>query len=165
VRVQHPYMYYDQVDFKVPVARGGDVYDRYLIRLEEMEQSLRIVEQCLDRMPDSGPVSVEDARFTLPPKEKVYTRIEELMNHFKHNMKGHMIAPPAGSVYHAVEGGNGELGFYLVSTGGEQPWKMRCRPPCFGITQALKEMVIGHTIADVVPIFGSINMIGGELDR
>jgi NADH-quinone oxidoreductase subunit D len=165
VRVQHPYMQYSQVDFDIPVARGGDVYDRYLVRLHEMEQSLRIVEQCLDKLPASGPVSVEDARYTPPPKEKVYTRIEELMNHFKHHMWGHMIAPPPGAVYHAVEGGNGELGFYLVSTGEEQPWKVRCRPPCFGITQALKEMVIGHSLADVVPIFGSINMIGGELDR
>jgi NADH-quinone oxidoreductase subunit D len=165
VRVQHPYMYYDQLDFDIPVGSSGDCYDRYLVRLHEMEQSLRIVEQCLERMPGSGPVSVEDPRVTLPPKERVYTRIESLMNHFKLHMTGHMLAPPAGSVYHAVEGANGELGFYLVSTGGEQPWKVRCRPPCFGITQALKEMIIGHMIADVVPIFGSINMIGGELDR
>jgi NADH-quinone oxidoreductase subunit D len=165
VRVQHPYLYYDRLDFEVPVGVNGDVYDRYLVRMHEMEQSLRIVEQCLERLPASGPVSVEDGRYTLPPKEKVYTRIEPLMNHFKHHMWGHMIAPPPGAVYHAVEGGNGELGFYLVSTGEEQPWKVRCRPPCFGLTQALREMIIGHTIADVVPIFGSINMIGGELDR
>jgi NADH-quinone oxidoreductase subunit D len=165
VRVQHPYMFYSQLDFDVPVCSNGDCYDRYLVRLREMEQSLRMVEQCLARMPRSGPVSVPDARVTLPEKELVYTRIESLMQHFKQHMWGHMLAPPPGAVYHAVEGGNGELGFYLVSTGAEQPWKVRCRPPCFGITQALKEMIIGRTIADVVPIFGSINMIGGELDR
>ncbi|MFA7329902.1 MAG: NADH-quinone oxidoreductase subunit D [Candidatus Delongbacteria bacterium] len=165
VRVQHPYLLYNQVDFDIPVCSGGDCYDRYLVRLHEMEQSLRIVEQSLAKLPADGPVSVPDARYTAPPKEQVYTRIEGLMNHFKHHMWGHMLTPPPGAVYHAVEGGNGELGFYLVSTGGEQPWKVRCRPPCFGITQALKEMIIGRSIADVVPIFGSINMIGGELDR
>jgi len=165
VRVQHPYMLYNQVDFDIPVCSNGDCYDRYLVRLNEMEQSLRIIEQCLAKLPAAGPVSVEDARYTPPPKELVYTRIEPLMNHFKHHMWGHMIAPPAGAVYHAVEGGNGELGFYLVSTGEERPWKVRCRPPCFGLTQALKEMIIGGMVSDVVPIFGSINMIGGELDR
>ncbi len=165
VRVQHPYLLYNQVDFDIPVCSSGDCYDRYLVRLHEMEQSLRIVEQSLAKLPTDGPVSAPDARYTAPPKEQVYTRIEGLMNHFKHHMWDHMLAPPPGAVYHAVEGGNGELGFYLVSTGGEQPWKVRCRPPCFGITQALKEMIIGRSIADVVPIFGSINMIGGELDR
>jgi NADH-quinone oxidoreductase subunit D len=165
VRIQTPYMFYDKVDFEVPMRRNGDVYDRYLVRLYEMEQSLSIIEQSLQKMPTSGPVSIEDARITLPAKSDVYNRIEPLMNHFKLHMPGHRISPPAGSVYHAVEGANGELGFYLVSTGEEQPWKVRCRPPCLGSTQALSEMLIGRTLADVVPIFGSINMIGGELDR
>ncbi len=165
VRVQHPYLMYDKVDFDIPICTHGDCYDRYIVRMREMEQSLRIVEQCFERMPKDGPVNTPDLHYSLPQKEDVYTRIEALMTHFKHHMHGHMIAPPAGSVYHAVEGANGELGFYLVSTGEERPWKVRCRPPCFGITQALREMVIGHTVADVVPIFGSINMIGGELDR
>ncbi len=165
VRHTTPYLVYDKVDFEIPQCSNGDCYDRYLVRFFEMEQSLRIIEQCFEKMPKSGPVSVEDYTITPPPKERVYSRIEELMAHFKHYMWGHMIAPPAGSVYHAVEGGNGELGFYLVSTGEERPWKVRCRPPCFGITQAMRDMVVGHTLADVVPIFGSINMIGGELDR
>jgi NADH-quinone oxidoreductase subunit D len=165
VRIQQPYLFYDQVDFEIPMCKTGDCYDRYLVRLHEMEQSLRIVEQCLEKMPTSGPVTLEDPRITLPTKEKVYTRIESLMTHFNHLMPGHRLKPPVGSVYHAVEAANGELGFYLVSTGEETPWKVRCRPPCFGLTQALKEMVIGGGISDVVPIFGSINMIGGELDR
>ncbi len=165
VRIQHPYLYYDRVDFEIPMCRTGDCYDRYLVRLNEMEQSLRIIEQCFEKMPSGGPVSIPDNRYTLPEKELVYTRIEELMIHFKHHMPGHMPAPEPGSVYHAVEAANGELGFYLVSTGEERPWKVRCRPPCLGFTQALREMLIGRTVADVVPIFGSINMIGGELDR
>ncbi|NUN52914.1 MAG: NapC/NirT family cytochrome c, partial [Planctomycetaceae bacterium] len=130
VRAHSPYLTYGQLDFEIPLCSNGDCYDRYLVRFFEMEQSLRMIEQCFQKMPKSGPVSVEDYRITPPPKEKVYTRIEELMAHFKHHMWGHMIAPPAGQVYHAVEGGNGELGFYLVSTGEERPWKVRCRPPC-----------------------------------
>jgi NADH-quinone oxidoreductase subunit D len=165
VRVQQPYLFYDQVDFDIPMCKTGDCYDRYLVRLNEMEQSLRIIEQSLAKMPSSGPVTLEDPRFTLPTKEKVYTRIESLMTHFNHLMPGHRLKPPVGSVYHAVEAGNGELGFYLVSTGEEKPWKVRCRPPCFGLTQALKDMVLGGGVSDVVPVFGSINMIGGELDR
>ena len=165
VRAHSPYLTYGQLDFEIPLCSNGDCYDRYLVRFHEMEQSLRIIEQCFQKMPSSGPVSVQDYRITPPAKELVYSRIEELMAHFKHHMWGHMIAPPPGQLYHAVEGGNGELGFYLVSTGEERPWKVRCRPPCFGITQAMREMIVGRTIGDIVPIFGSINMIGGELDR
>lgn len=164
VRRDTPYLNYDQFDFEIPVGTQGDVYDRYLVRLFEMEQSLRIVEQALDKLPD-GPVSVEDKRITLPDKVDVYGNIEGLMNQFKLIMDGHGIKPPPGEVYQAVEAANGELGFYVVSTGEDKPYKCRCRPPCFPLMAALPKMIIGHMVADVIPIFGSINMIGGELDR
>lgn len=164
VRRDTPYMNYDEFEFEIPVGTIGDVFDRYLVRMYEMEQSIRIIEQAMSRLPD-GPVSVEDKNIFLPPKPSVYGTIEGLMNHFKLVMDGHGIQPPPGEVYQAVEGGNGELGFYVISTGTDTPYKCRCRPPCFPLTAAIPKMVIGQTIADIVPIFGSINMIGGELDR
>ena len=164
VRKYQPYLVYDQVDFLIPVGTNGDNYDRYLCRMEEMKQSLRICEQCLDKMPD-GPVNVMDRRVTLPPKKKVYTTIEDLMNHFKLIMPGHGIQVPKGEAYQAVEGGNGEVGFYVVSEGGDKPYVVRCRPPCFHMVAAMPTMIKGQLIADVIPTFGSINMIGGELDR
>ena len=164
VRRDQPYLNYDQFDFEIPVGTRGDVFDRYLVRMFEMEQSLQIIEQALDKLPD-GPVSVEDKTITLPEKTDVYGNIEGLMNQFKLIMEGHGIKPPPGEVYHAVEAANGELGFYVISTGEDTPYKCRCRPPCFGLTAAIPKMIIGQMVADVVPIFGSINMIGGELDR
>jgi NADH-quinone oxidoreductase subunit D len=164
VRRDQPYLNYDEFDFEIPVGTRGDVYDRYMVRLFEMEQSLRIVEQAMDKLPD-GPVSVEDKTITLPDKADVYGNIEGLMNQFKLIMDGHGIKPPPGEVYQAVEGANGELGFYVISTGENGPYKCRVRPPCFPLTAAMPKMIIGQMIADVIPIFGSINMIGGELDR
>ncbi|MBC8205001.1 MAG: NADH-quinone oxidoreductase subunit D [FCB group bacterium] len=164
IRRDKPYLVYDEVDFAIPLGTRGDVMDRYLVRLEEIEQSIRICEQLMMNMPD-GPVNVDDPAVFLPPKEQVYGSIEGLMNHFKLIMDGHGIRPPIGEVYQAVEAGNGELGFYIVSDGSDHPYRVRCRPPCFHFTAALKKMVIGGMIADVVPAFGSINMIGGELDR
>lgn len=164
VRRDTPYLNYDEFDFDIPVGTRGDVYDRYLVRMYEMEQSLRIIEQALNRLPD-GPVSVPDKNISLPPKHQVYGSIEGLMNQFKLVMDGHGIKPPAGEVYQAVEAANGELGFYVISTGGDTPYKCRCRPPCFPLTAALESMIKGEMLADVIPIFGSINMIGGELDR
>ena len=164
VRRDTPYLNYDEFDFEIPVGTVGDVYDRYLIRLFEMEQSLLIVEQALEKLPD-GPVSVEDKTVTLPDKSDVYGNIEGLINQFKLIMDDHGIQPPPGEAYQAVEAPNGELGFYVVSTGTDTPYKCRCRPPCFSLTAALPKMIIGEMIADVIPIFGSVNMIGGELDR
>jgi NADH:ubiquinone oxidoreductase subunit D len=164
VRRDTPYLNYDEFDFEIPVGTNGDVYDRYLVRLFELEQSIRIVEQALDKLPE-GPVSVEDKRITLPEKADVYGNIEGLMNQFKLVMDGHGIQPPPGEVYHAVEAANGELGFYVISTGEDTPYKCRCRPPCFPLVAALPRMIIGQMVADVIPIFGSVNMIGGELDR
>lgn len=164
VRKYQPYLVYDQVDFMIPVGTNADNYDRYLCRMEEIEQSLRICEQCLDNLPD-GPVNVENRQITLPDKEHVYTTIEDLMNHFKLIMPGHGIQVPKGEAYFAVEGGNGELGYYIVSDGGDKPYRVRCRPPCFHFVASMPEMIQGNLIADVIPTFGSINMIGGELDR
>ena len=158
-----PYDVYDRMDFEIPVGKNGDCYDRWLVRLEEARQSRRIVLQALAEMP-SGPVLLADPRFALPAKEKVHTQIEGLMNHFKLIIEGAQI--PAGEAYSAVEGANGELGFYLVSDGGGRPVKCRVRSPCFTIMQTLDSQLLpGAMLSDVVPIFGSINMIGGECDR
>jgi NADH-quinone oxidoreductase subunit D len=162
VRKTNPYLVYDQLDFTVPLGTKGDNYDRFVCRVQEIEQSMKIVEQALKNLP-VGPVWIEDPRFVLPEKEKVYNSIEGLMHHFKIIMEG--IKVPPGETYFAVEGGNGELGFYLVSDGAGRPYRVRCRPPCFLAMGAFHEMIKGYMIADIVPTFGMVNMIGGECDR
>jgi NADH-quinone oxidoreductase subunit D len=162
VRKAQPYLVYDQMDFEVPLGTKGDNYDRFICRTLEIEQSMKIVEQALEKMP-LGPIALEDPKIVLPEKEKVYNSIEGLMNHFKFIMEG--IQVPAGEVYFAVEGGNGELGFYIVSQGGGRPYRVRVRPPCFIAMSAFHEMIRGHMVADIIPTFGMINMIGGECDR
>ena len=164
VRLAAPYAIYDRLKFDVPLGKNGDNYDRYLVRMEELRQSISMLRQCLDQIKDTPPaIMVDDPRVKLPEKDKVYTAIEELMNHFKIIMEG--IQVPAGEAYSYVEGANGELGFYLVSTGGGHPWKVRCRPPCWPIVSSIAQLVEGTMIADIVPTFGSVNMIGGECDR
>ncbi len=205
VRKAHPYLVYDKLDFIVPLGEKGDNYDRYMVRMKEMEQSLRIVEQCVEKMPEGIPevkgemepaeaikasrTKKPDAKIKLspnlkgsekekypgiltdskgvkvPPKEDTYTNMEGLINHFKFFMRGHGIRPPKGEVYFSVEGGSGELGYYIVSDGTDQPYRLHLRGPCFHIVSALEKMIKGHYIADVIPTFGSTNMIGGELDR
>jgi len=213
VRRATPYWGYDRIDFEIPVGEAGDNYDRYLVRMAEMEQSMRIVEQVLARLP-GGPVNVDhegrpftppaeyvdrgklgktagllitdirlspnlagqerrhhaqvnvpDKRTVLPPKEATYGSIEGLMNHFMLIMEGFGIRPPKGEAYFPVEGANGELGFYVVSDGTDRPYRVRCRPPCLPPVAALPLMLEGGMVADIVPTFGSVNMIGGELDR
>lgn len=212
VRRSTPYLVYDRFDFEIPVGESGDNYDRYLCRMDEMEQSMRIVEQALEKIP-GGPVLLDmegneipadkmvdeskmgrvfgscskianmdptlggsnrpifnqieanNPQATIPSKEATYSSIEGLMNHFKMIMDGHGIRPPKGEVYFPVEGANGELGFYVVSDGTGRPYRVRVRPPCFVIMAALPIMINGGSIADIVPTFGSVNMIGGELDR
>jgi NADH-quinone oxidoreductase subunit D len=156
-------MKYDEVDFDVPVGSRGDTLDRFLVRLAEIRQSKRIIEQCVAKMPDSGPVNVEDPRVMLPPKHDVYTTIEATIRHFKLVMEGAKV--PAGEVYSYTEAGNGELGFYLVSDGSGQPYRVRIRPPCFPITGTLGKLITGRMLSDVIPTFGSLNMIGGECDH
>ncbi len=212
VRRAQPYYVYDRMTFEVPTQKDGDNYARYLVRMAEMEQSMRIAEQALDSIP-GGPINVDfegrpmdpasyvdegkrghteglllhqirlspnlqgqdraalarvnadDKRVVLPPKENTYGSIEGLMNHFMLIMEGYGIRPPQGEAYFPVEGANGELGFYVVSDGGDRPYRVRCRPPCLPPLAALHRMIEGEMIADLIPTFGSVNMIGGELDR
>ena len=162
VRKAYPYLVYDRIDFEVPTGDRGDNYDRFNMRFLEMHQSRRIIEQAMALIPE-GPISITDPRVVLPPKHQVYNSIEGLMNHFKLIMEG--IKIPPGDVYHAVEGGNGELGFYVVSDGSGRPYRVRVRPPCFLGMGALNKMLIGRMIPDIITTFGMINMIGGECDR
>jgi len=162
VRKAHPYLVYDRMEFEVPVGDRGDNYDRFNVRFQEMYQSKRIIEQAIAALPE-GPVTITDPKVVLPEKEKVYNSIEGLMNHFKLIMEG--IHVPAGEVYQAVEGANGELGFYIVSDGSGRPYRVRVRPPCFLGMGALNKMLIGRMIPDIITTFGMINMIGGECDR
>ncbi len=212
VRKSQPYLVYDKLDFDIPVGAKGDNLDRYYVRMEEMQQSMRIVEQAIQKIP-AGDIMVDaqgrvipaammvdeakmgetggfkglevdldptlegstkryhpnvyskDKTVALPAKEDTYGNIEGLMNHFKLVMYGHSIQPPKGETYFPVEGANGELGFYIVSDGTDRPYRVRVRPPCFAIMSALHVMLAGDMVADIVPTFGSVNMIGGELDR
>lgn len=162
VRKTDPYLFYDRVEFDVPTGTEGDNYDRFSVRFEEIKQSMRIIEQALEQIP-SGPVRVDDPQIMLPQKKDVYGNIEGLMNHFKLVIEGVKI--PRGEVYQAVEGGNGELGFYLVSDGSGRPYRVRVRPPCFFGMAALGQMLKGYLISDIITTFGMVNMIGGECDR
>lgn len=211
VRRAHPYLVYDRVDFEIPVGSRGDNFDRFLCRFAEIEQSLRIVEQCFKQIPpgkhsldvnemkdafyyqDQGKlgntallkkyaakvdqtlaegqrgfrrnISTTDPGVTLPSKEDAYGSIEGLMNHFELIMWTWGVKIPPGDVYHAVEGGNGELGFFIVSSGDDRPYRVRCRPPCMMPLAAVPKMLEGAQIADIIPTFGMVNMIAGELDR
>jgi NADH-quinone oxidoreductase subunit D len=212
VRKAFPYFVYDRVDFEVPLGERGDNYDRYLVRMEEMRQSIRIIRQAMKDIPD-GPVTLheeskrmqsfdlvdeakvghteglvkvvseveptlegterpfhdrimpKDKRLVLPNKGDTYGNIEGLMNHFKLVMDGHGMRAPRGDTYFAVEGANGELGFYVVSDGKDKPYRVRVRPPCFFGMAGLHTMLEGYMVADIVATFGTINMIAGELDR
>jgi NADH-quinone oxidoreductase subunit D len=163
VRKAHPYLKYDEVDFEVPVGRNGDTLDRFLVRLGEIRQSQRIIEQTLERMSDDGPINADDPRVVLPPKTDVYTTIEGTIQHFKLVMEGAKV--PKGECYSYTEGGNGELGYYLVSDGTGTPYRVRIRPPCFQIVAGLSKLLDGRLLSDIVPTFGSLNMIGGECDH
>ncbi|HEY5145576.1 MAG TPA: NADH-quinone oxidoreductase subunit D [Polyangiaceae bacterium] len=163
IRKSHPYLKYDEVDFEVPVGTRGDTLDRFLVRLAEIRQSKRIIEQSLNRMADDGPVNCDDPRVMLPEKNDVYTTIEGTIQHFKLIMEGAKV--PAGEVYSYTEGGNGELGYYLVSDGSGTPYRVRIRPPCFQITGGLQHLIEGRMLSDIVPTFGALNMIGGECDH
>ena len=213
VRKDMPYLIYDKLDFEVPVAESGDNYAKYLIRLEEMKQSVKILEQCLEQIP-GGAVAVDsegneikgadmvdlgkmgktkeyvkkkakvdmtlegtdresakhiklntDRTMVLPSKEESYGNIEGMMAHFMQIMTYWGVKPPKGEAYQAVEGANGELGFYVVSDGSGKPMRCRCRGACFFPMAALHETITGDMIADIIPTFGAVNMIAGELDR
>jgi NADH-quinone oxidoreductase subunit D len=165
LRKDEPDLKYAEVDFDVPIGEVGDIYDRYLVCVEEMQQSLRIVEQCLVVLEKlgPGPVNVDDPRVRWPAKGRVFNRMEELIQQFKAVTEGPLV--PAGEAYHAIESANGELGFYVVSDGTAQPWKVRCRPPSFINLQPMPQMLRGGMLADLIPTFDFLNMIGGECDR
>jgi NADH-quinone oxidoreductase subunit D len=162
VRKAHPYFVYDKLDFDIPLGRNGDTYDRYAVRIEEMKQSDKMVRQALKQIP-VGPVMIDDWRIALPPKREVYGTIEGVMAHFKQVMEG--IQVPPGEAYAFTEAANGELGFYLVSDGSGRPYKCHCRAPSFALLSAVPSMVQGRLLADLVPTFDSINMIGGEVEQ
>lgn len=153
------------VPFKVPVCTMGDVYGRYLVRLEEMRQSLAIVETLIDNIP-AGPINVSpETKLALPEKQEVYFSIEGLIHHFEGVMTNRGFHPPVGEAYTAQETANGELGFYLASDGGRCPYRARCRPPSFYNYQCFPKLIVGHQISDVVAVLGSLNIIAAELDR
>jgi len=153
------------IDFKVPIMTTGDVYARYLVRLEEMQQSINIIEQLIDTIP-GGPVNVSpEGKETLPPKDQVYGSIEGLIQHFELIMTNRGFTAPMGEVYYSIETANGEQGFYIVSAGENVPWRARTRPACFINYQSFAKLIEGHMISDVVAVLGSINVIAAELDR
>lgn len=162
LRKLQPYLAYGELDFEVPVGIQGDNYDRYYVRMCEIDESISMIRQCVRRLPD-GPINVDDRRVTLPDKAAVYTEIEALVDHFKLVIDG--VQVPAGEVYVAHESPNGELGFYLVSDGSGRPYKLHVRAPSFVHVGGLHTLIEGYQVSDIVPTFGSINMIGGECDR
>jgi NADH-quinone oxidoreductase subunit D len=162
LRKDAPYLAYGELDFDVPVGINGDNYDRYYVRMREMDESVAMIRQLIDMLP-AGPINVDDRRCTLPPKPLVYTEIESLINHFKLIIDGPAV--PAGEVYAAHEAPNGELGFYLVSDGTGTPYKVHVRSPSFVHMGGLARLLEGYQLADIIPTFGSVNMIGGECDR
>lgn len=161
VRVMNPYSSYQDFEFAIPIGTGGDTYDRFRVRQEEMWESMKIIQQALDNMPQ-GKYFAEVPEFYLPPKEDVYTSMESLIWHFKIVMGETDV--PKGEVYHSVEGGNGELGFYLVSDGGRSAYRLHFRRPCFIYYQAYPEMIKGSMLSDAILTMSSMNVIAGELD-
>jgi NADH-quinone oxidoreductase subunit D len=162
IRKNQPYSSYDKFDFKVPTRPEGDVYARYLVRLEEMRQSLRIVQQAMEGLPE-GPVKANTPHIVLPDRESMKTSIEALIYHFKIVTEG--FHPPVGEVYQAIESPRGELGFYMISDGSPKPFRCHVRAPSFANLQALPKMIEGRLIADVVACIGTIDIILGEVDR
>jgi NADH-quinone oxidoreductase subunit C/D len=163
VRRAHPYDLYDTVDFEVPVLYGGDVYDRFRIRMMEIRESLKIIRQLLDRGMPEGPFIVDDPHVALPPKEACYNQMESMIYHFKLIMDG--IQVPEGEVYTQVEGANGELGFYIISDGTGKPYRVKCRPPCFPIFSTFPQLINGGSLSDSIVSLGGLNVIAGELER
>jgi NADH-quinone oxidoreductase subunit D len=161
VRVMNPYSSYEDFQFDIPIGENGDTYDRFMVRNEEIWQSLRIIQQALDNLPE-GPYHADAPHYYLPEKQDVYTKMEALIYHFKIVMGE--IDAPVGEVYHAVEGGNGELGYYLISDGGRAPARLHFRRPCFIFYQAYTEMAKGMLLSDAILVMSSMNVIAGELD-
>jgi len=162
VRKSEPYSGYETYEFDVPVGSEGDAYDRYLVRFEEMRQSVRILDQALRRLPD-GPISVDDPKITLPRKDRVLTSMEELIEQFMIVTEG--IKGPVGEVYHAIEAPKGELGFYIKSEGDKSPYRLHIRSPSFINLQAIETMAVGGLLSDLIAIVASLDPVMGEVDR
>jgi NADH-quinone oxidoreductase subunit D len=162
LRKAEPYLAYDEVDFNVPVYPNGDVYDRYLVHMDEMRESTRIVQQAIDRMPE-GPWIVDDRKIVLPPRHELHTSMESLIHHFKLVTEGYRV--PEGEVYVAVESARGELGCYLVSDGGPRPWRVKFRAPSFAALEATATCMSDALVADLIAIVGSLDTVMGEVDR
>ena len=163
VRKWFPYLGYDTFDFRVPVRTAGDVYARYQVRIAEMRESASLCRQALDRIEPTGPFAVDDPRITPPPKDRVYTEMEALIQHFLVYSQGFTV--PAGEAYVPVEGPRGEHGFYVVSDGTNRPWRIKSRAPSLLACQALEKMIVGGLIADVIAVIGSIDVVMGDVDR
>jgi NADH-quinone oxidoreductase subunit D len=161
MRIASPYSSYEDFDFIIPVGQSGDTYDRFMVRQLEMLESIKLIKNAYQNLPE-GPTKFDVPEFLLPEKEKVYSNMESLIYHFKVVMGE--VPMPVGEVYHAVEGGNGELGFYLISDGGRNPYRLHFRRPCFIYYQAFTEMIKGSVISDAVLTMSSLNVIAGELD-
>lgn len=165
LRKDLPYSSYEEFEFEVPIGENGDAFDRYLVRMEEMRQSLGIVKQVLMNLPD-GEVNIDpDSKLTLPGKDEVYTTIEGLIHHFEVTMENRGILPPVAEVYMGTESPNGELGFYIISNGEREPYRVRIRPPSFINYTIFKKLMKGAMFSDIVSNLGSLNIIAGELDR
>ncbi len=162
VRKDRPYLDYETYDFEVPIGEKGDVYDRYLCRFEEMRQSVRILEQAINRLPD-GPINVDDSRVSLPPKTEAMSDMEAMIFHFKQVMEG--IKTPVSEAYMPIEGPKGELGYYFVSDGTAKPVRFRVRPPAFINLASLPKMAEGHLLSDLIAINASVDIVMGEVDR
>jgi NADH-quinone oxidoreductase subunit D len=162
IRKAHPYLDYDKYEFDVPVGTKGDCYDRYLVRMEEMRQSVRILRQVFATLPE-GPINVADAKGLLPKKEKVLMKMEELIHHFIISTQG--IDAPAGEVYFAAENPKGELGFYINSTGGGVPHRLKIRAPSFLNLSIISKLIPGHMLSDIPAVLGSLDFVMGECDR
>jgi NADH-quinone oxidoreductase subunit D len=162
LRRAQPYEVYDQMDFLIPVGKHGDCYDRYLVRMEEMRQSVRIIKQCLEQMPE-GPIKIDNYKVTNPPRAEMKKSMEALIHHFKLYTEGYHV--PAGETYTAVEAPKGEFGVYLIADGSNRPYRCKIRPPSFAFLQALDFMAKGHMLADIPSIIGSLDIVFGEIDR
>jgi NADH-quinone oxidoreductase subunit D len=162
VRKAHPYLCYKDFDFEIPIGSVGDCYDRYLVRQEEMRQSLRIIRQAIDKLP-GGPINIPDGKTVLPPKDKVLTGMEELIHQFMLVTQG--VNAPKGEVYFGAENPKGELGFYINSRGGGTPYRLKIRAPSFVNLSILAKLLPGHMMSDTVAILGSLDFVMGECDR
>jgi NADH-quinone oxidoreductase subunit D len=164
LRKKQPYAVYDQVDFDIPVGTNGDCYDRYLVRIEEMRQSNRIIRQCVEWLRNNpGPVMIGDHKIAPPPRAEMKDDMEALIHHFKLFTEGY--ATPEGEVYFSVEAPKGEFGCYIVSDGANKPYRLKIRAPGFAHMAAMDEMAKGHMLADVVAIIGTMDIVFGEIDR